>query len=333
MIAWHRRADGELRLPLRLVWNDDERRPRSPIRITLGLLVALLFADFGRRIRPTPIPSDGPLSEALNELVGGIPQAASIVLGVSIDVVLIDRRRLTDLGVDLDSISGRRFAGGFVLGSGIPMLSFLIGLVTGYFAIVDFGMSGGPMSWMLILIATGFSILLTVIAEEFLARGYLITNVIEGLDGVPRIQRGGAAAAAIGVASLFFFLTHSFRGQAFGWYAAGLAVPLGVAYVLSADLSLPVGIHFGVNLTGGLIGWQPIPLSVVQLSSSSTIAATLVFPVEAALVQLVGAAMAVVLLLWWFRAERGQLSVESSLPNPTLRWQTGDSGWPLRRSA
>ena len=288
-----------------MVWNDDERRLRSPFRVFLGLLVALLLADFGRRIQPTPLPNVGIVVEALNGFVSGVPQSASIILGVILAVVLLDRRRLTDVGLDIESMTGRRVAGAVTLGAGIPILSVVVGLLTGYYTMVDFGIADGPTSWVLILIATSLSILLTVISEELLARGYLITNVIEGLDGVSRIPQGGAAAVAIGVASLFFFLTHSFRGQAFGWYAAGLAVPIGLAYVLTADLSVPVGIHFGVNLTGGLIGWQPLTLSVVQLSSSSTIAISLVFPLDAVLVQLVGAAVAVGILLMWFRAERG----------------------------
>lgn len=321
MTAIFRNENGRLRLPIRLIWNDAERRPRSPIRITVGIVLVFLFAGLGGGYRPTPLTGDGPVTEAINNLVRGMPQAAGIVLGVVLVSVLIDRRTFTDLGVDLESGVWRRFAGGLALGTGITTLSVVGGALVGFYEIAGIQMTGGPVVWLLLVVVTGFSQLITVIAEELLARGYLITNVMEGLNGVPSIPRRVAAGVAVAIASIFFYFTHSARGEVFGIMAAGLSVLLGVAYVLTADLSVPIGIHFGVNLAGGLIGTQPLSVSLVQLATDTTVAESLVLPNEAVAVRLVGAVIAIGLLLWWYRSMSGEVRVVSSISQPTLRWQ------------
>ena len=312
---------GRLRFPIRLVWNDDERRPRSPIRITVGIVLVFLFAGLGGGYRPTPLTGNGPITEAVNNLARGIPQAAGIILGVVLITVLLDRRIFTDLGIALESGVWRRFASGLILGAGITTLSVVVGALVGFYEIVGIQTTSGPVVWLLLVVVTGFSQLLTVIAEELLARGYLITNVIEGLDGMPKISRRVAAGIAVAIASIFFYFTHSARGDVFGIMAAGLAVLLGVAYVLSGDLSVPIGIHFGINLAGGLLGTQPLSVSLFQLTSNTTVAESLVLPVEAVAVRLAGAVIAIGLLLWWYRSMSKQIRVEPSIAQPTLRWR------------
>jgi hypothetical protein len=76
MSAKLRNKNGQLWLPLRLVWNDDERRTRAPIRLVVGIILVLALANTGRTIQPSVLAGDGPLSEVVNTLIGGVPQAA-----------------------------------------------------------------------------------------------------------------------------------------------------------------------------------------------------------------------------------------------------------------
>ncbi|WP_226008024.1 CPBP family intramembrane glutamic endopeptidase [Natrinema salinisoli] len=323
-----RTENEQLRLPLRLIWNESERRLRSPIRILFGIVIVFLFAGFGSGYRPTLLTDGGPIPEAINSLVRGLPQSMGIVLGVILVSVVLDRRVLSDLGIRLDSHVWCRFAGGFVIGAGITALSVTVGTVTGYYNVSGVHVSSGPAVWLLLVGVTGLSQLLIVVAEELLARGYLITNVMEGLDSIPVLPRGMAAGIAVVIASVFFYLTHSARGAVFGVMAAGLAVLLGVAYVLSGSLAVPIGIHFGVNFAGGLLGTQPMSVSLVQLTSTTTVAETLVLPVEAVTVRLVGAGIAILVLVFWYHSTNGRVRIIPSIVRPTLRWQRNSDASP-----
>jgi len=253
-------------------------------------------------------------------MVGGIPQAAGIVLGVILVALILDRRELTDLGLKFERGGWRRTAGGLVLGLGISTFSIAAGVAVGFYEITGIQLTGGPAVWILLVLGTALSQLLIVIAEELFVRGYIITNSVEGLDGVPSIPRGVAVSVAILIASLFFYFTHAARGSIFGIMAGGLAILLGVAYVLSGDLFVPIGIHFGVNFAGMVGGWAPQQATLVQISSSTTVAESLILPQEAVVAQLLGTAIGIGLLFWWYTRLNGQARVASSITRPTLRW-------------
>lgn len=315
-----RNGNEQLRFPLNLVWNDDERRLRAPIRLIAGILVVLVFANTGRTLQPSILTGDGPLTAVVNTMIGGIPQAAGIVLGVILVARTLDRRELIDLGLSFERGVWRRFAGGLVLGLGITTLSIAAGVVVGFYEITGIQLNGGPAVWILLVIGTALSQLLIVIAEELFVRGYIITNAAEGLDGFSSIPRSVAVSVAILIASLFFYFTHSARGGIFGIMAGGLAILLGVAYVLSADLSVPIGIHFGVNFAGMIGGSAPQQATLVQVVSSTTVAESLILPEEAVAVRLLGAIIGISLLFWWYSRLNGQIRVASSITHPTLRW-------------
>lgn len=321
MTAILRTESGQLRLPLRLVWNDGERRPRAPVRIVATVLLVLTLANTGRTIRPTLLSGSGPIADSVNTLVGGIPQSGAIALGVVFAALVLDRRRLSDLGVRVEPGAWRGFAGGLAIGAGFLGLSVLLGIAFGYYDLVGMGPTGGPAVWLAIVAVTGLSQLLVVVAEELLGRGYLITNVTEGFEGVSLVPRSVAAGIAVLVASLFFYLTHSTRGLVFGLMAGGLAVLLGIAYVLGGDLSVPIGIHFGANFAGGLLGTQPQSASLLQLRAGSTVADSLVLPPEAVVVRIAGSALGIAVLLWWYRARGGGLRVSPTIARPALRWR------------
>lgn len=326
-----RDENDQLWLPFRLIWNDDERRPRSPIRITVGIVLVLIFANTGRNIQPTLLTGDNPIIDVVNTFVGGIPQAAMIILGVVLTALILDRRRITDLGLNFDPHSWYRFTGGAILGIGITALSIGVGTILGFYEITGIQLTGGPTVWVLLVIVTAFSQLAIVVAEELLARGYLLTNVLEGLDGFSSIPRNLSAGVAVAVSSLFFYFTHSARGATFGIMAGGLAVLLGTAYVLSGDLSIPTSIHFGVNFAGMIGGTAPQHASLIQLTSATTVTESLLLPSEAVAVRLVGAAIGVGVVLWWYYSSNGQIRVNPSVACPTLRWSS-DRDRPTKQS-
>jgi len=318
-----RNGNDRLRLPLRLAWNDGERRPRAPVRLAAGIVVVLVFANTGRTLRPSPFAGGGPLAEVANDLIGGIPQSGGIALGVILVALVVDRRVITDLGLGLGRGVWRRFAGGLALGGAISAAGIAVGVAVGFYEFAGFQLTGGPGVWALLAAGTALSQLLIVVAEELFVRGYIITNTLEGLDGLPSVPRGVAVAVAVAVSSAFFYLTHSTRGEVFGLMAGGLAVLLGLAYVLSGDLAVPIGVHFGVNFAAMIGGSAPQQATLVRIESSATVAESLVLPPEAVAVRLLGAAVGVGLLVAWHRRARGDGRVSPSIVRPSLR---GDRG-------
>lgn len=326
-----RNGNDQLRLPLRLVWNDGERRPRAPLRLAAGIVVVLMFANTGRTLRPSPFAGDGPLAEVANNLIGGIPQSGGIALGVVLVALVVDRRVLTDLGLRLGRGVWRRFAGGLALGAAISAFGVAAGVAAGFYEFGGFRLTGGPGVWALLAVGTALSQLLVVVPEELFVRGYIITNALEGLDGFPSVPRSVAVAVAVAVSSLFFYLTHSTRGEAFGVMAGGLAVLLGVAYVLSGDLAVPIGVHFGVNFAAMIGGSAPQQATLVRIESSATVAESLVLPPEAVVVRLLGAAVGVGLLVGWYRRAGGDRHVPASIVRPSLRGDRGTDAPTERR--
>ena len=314
----------QLRLPFRLVWNSDERRPRALIRFVAGSALIFLFAAVGSQYRRSPLTGEGSIIQAINQLIWVLPQAVGISAGVVLVALLVDRRRLTDLGLDVDSGWWCGLAGGTGLGAGITLLSVVVGLVTGYYDVVGVQLHGGLIVWPLLAVGAAVFQLLYVVPEEMFIRGYMITNIIEGLDGVPSVPRPVAAAIGVVITSVVFYLTHSGRGHVFGLMSGGIAVLLGVSYVLSGELSVPIGIHFGFNIAGVLTGTNPQLASLLQLTATGSVGATTLLPLEAVVVQLAGAVLGVGVLFWWYHASDGRVRVDPAVSQPTLRWNRSD---------
>jgi len=310
----------QLRLPFRLVWNGNERHPRALIRFVIGSTLIFLFAAIGSQYRRSPLTGEGLVTQATNQLTWVLPQAMSISAGVVLVALLVDRRRLTDLGFNVDSGWWCGLAGGTGLGAGITVLSVVVGLITGYYDVVGVQLRGGLVVWPLPVVAAASFQLLYVVPEEMFIRGYMITNIIEGLDGIPSVPRSVAAGIGVVITSVVFYFTHSGRGYVFGLMSGGVAVLLGVSYVLSGELSVPIGIHFGFNIAGVLTGTNPQLASFLELTATGSVESTTLLPIEAVIVQLAGAVFGLGVLFWWYYASDGRVRVDSAVSQPTLRW-------------
>jgi membrane protease YdiL (CAAX protease family) len=248
------------------------------------------------------------------------PNAAGLVAAVVVAAVLVDRRRLTDLGLDLDRGWWRGLAGGTALGAGIALSTVAVGLAAGFYEFVGVRTGVGIGPWIPVAVGAVLFQLLFVVPEELFVRGYVITNVVEGLDGASWASRRTAAGVGIAVSSAFFYLTHAAaKGTAFGLMVAALSLLLGLGYVLSGDLSVPVGIHFGVNIGGVLAGTNPQRASLLELSAASTVQESIVLPVEAVVARMGAAVVAVAALCLWYRAADGGIRVTPAIARPLLR--------------
>ncbi|MEE4317850.1 MAG: type II CAAX endopeptidase family protein [Erythrobacter sp.] len=133
-------------------------------------------------------------------------------------------------------------AGAFVLFSAIVGIAAAMGA---YF-IVGWG---GLSNWLFLLFAAGIS---AGFVEEFIFRGILFRW----------IEEFAGSWAALIVTSGLFGLAHIGNANATWFSSTTIAIEaglmLGGAYMLTRNLWVPIGIHFGWNMTQGLVWDVPV---------------------------------------------------------------------------
>jgi len=155
---------------------------------------------------------------------------------------------LASVGFQLNRRWAKELAYGILLGAGVMLLGAL------------FVALFGGVTWelhparSLRLAATGFAVFsLVALWEENLFRGFLFQRLVEGL-GIWPTQL---------LLAVFFALSHwgnpGMNGATKAWASLGIglaAIFLGLAYLRTRSLALPVGIHLGWNWTqGDLLGF------------------------------------------------------------------------------
>lgn len=261
-----------------LLYNFEQRRPRAGVRILVQLLLMLaitlpltwLLTLLARAVGALgPEPSG---RGAVERLLGSNPgwlaavfavRALGVVASVWLAARWLDRRPFGRLGVRMTAGWWRECAAGFVLGGVLMGAVFAIELGAGWIRITDTfhapdgtGFLEGFAALLVVFSAVGFY-------EELLARGYLLSNLAEGLvraaPGRPGLAPGGAGLAAWLLSSLMFGVGHGLNPNVgpvacLGVAAAGLL--LGLPFLMTGRLGMPVGLHLGWNLfQGGVFGF------------------------------------------------------------------------------
>ncbi len=202
---------------------------------------------------------DGPL-----ETVGyGIASGLSIALAVAVATELLDRRSLEGLGLVFGSAWWRDLAVGLALGVGLIAVLYLAGMALGVYRPRFSPAVPDPLS-----IVAGFAIvtafmIVVGIYEELLFRGYLMTNVAEGLTIA--LDRRAAVFGAVAVSSLGFGALHGLNPNMNPLGIATITVAgvaLGLGYAVTGRLALPIGFHITWNLAHFVFG---LPVSGLEL--------------------------------------------------------------------
>jgi membrane protease YdiL (CAAX protease family) len=193
-----------------------------------------------------------PLSHALQAM--GVTkdwlQAAPVVMVLLATWICTRLRResVSSVGLRLDRRWVRDFAWGCVIGFGAMALAAgLLVAIGGVRFELDPARSLGHMAF-------GVYLFLSVaLLEELLFRGFLFQRVVAGL---------GAWPALLLLAALFAFAhwaNPGMEGATKFWATIDIfvaAVFLGLAYLRTRSLALPIGLHFGWNWTQGhLLGF------------------------------------------------------------------------------
>jgi len=246
------RTDGRLRATWRVA---------VPILLTFVGITALGLA--------VPRTADvGPLGQA----VTGHLLSAAVVTGVLVlSARVLDDREVTDYGLDVDRRWVLEFAGGAALGTALVGATLVVGHIAGWVRVVgtfSSGDAGGLVPW-LALLAIGW--LCVGYWEEVLFRGIFVTNAVEGLSArslSPRTALAGgwlASAVVFGVVHVPFGSVpgqaHPATKLAFWVLMGGL---LGLGYVVTGRLALPVGLHAAYDLAANNV-FYAVPAEGVLL--------------------------------------------------------------------
>ena len=311
-----------VRSVVRLVWNRDERRPRAPIRLGLGvaaLLVAILLVGLAFSVLPLTGSLDRLLATFVSILLPGI-----VALGLA---VVVDRRTLTDLGLGLDRDWWLDLGFGLLLGAALMTGVFALGVSFGWFR-VEGTFTGGSRGFLAGFALLTLQFLAVGASEEVLSRGYLLTNVAEGLAGYA--SRPVAAGVAVLVSSLVFGAAHlqnpnSTLVSTFGISLAGVFLAAG--YVLTDEIAIPVGLHVTWNLfQGGVYGFPVSGLGIGANVVDTTETGPDVFTggafgPEAGLLGMSAVVLGTLSVVAYVKWRYGETRLAPGLFVPDLRWR------------
>lgn len=315
-------------------WNAIERRPRAGWRLLLGtvtFVVASIVAALGIGMLSALVLVT---SATLPSLFAG-QLLSNVVLTVSLVGLawVADRRTIPDLG-----LGGRgwwaNLAFGLVLGVVMTSAVFLVeraaGLVTVERVFVTrpaLGIGAElPFELALPLVIAFF--VAVGVGEEVFFRGYLMTNLAEGLNGAGPVGPRGAIGLAAILTSAIFGLVHlgnqsatlvsAFNITVVGLFLAG-------AYVVTEDLGISIGIHVTWNFSLSSVYGFPVsgittPATVLDVRQTGDPLVTGGdFGPEAGLVVYLALAVAIASTWLWIRRTEGGVDFPTGVAVPDLR--------------
>jgi membrane protease YdiL (CAAX protease family) len=326
-----------------IVWNEQTRRLRLPWRlvlwlallVVLGILVTTAVGILSSRSIESVValfrpgrPGDQTRIAARN-LVFVSGQLVVMVGSVYLAGRFLDRRWFRDFGFRFDRDwwvdLGFGLGLGAVLMTGVFVVELLAGWITVrelfFIARADFAF----WPWF----AWGFVTFAAVgVYEELLFRGYLITNIAEGLTWFERVR----GPAAVGLATLFtsvvFGVAHTGNPNATLASTVGImlaALTLAAGYVLTGELAIPIGLHTTWNFFQGTVYGFPVSgtnngISLVAIQQSGPRLLTGgEFGPEAGLIGIVATGIGLGLTLLWVNWREGAVQFDPSLTSPDLR--------------
>ena len=228
------------------------------------LLTGLLAVAFAL-VRPAGAGFGGSVRAATASpaffLLGTLASLLAVFLSVWLAGRFFDRRPLADLGFHLGGGWWLDLFFGMLLGALLMTAIFSAELalgwvsVTGTFESVEPGLPFAPA----ILLPTA-AFIGVGIYEETLSRGYQLRNIAEGLN-YPALGPRAAVVGAWVLTSAFFGLLHASNPNASFISTANIALAgllLGIGYVLTGELAIPIGLHITWNFFQGNVYGFPV---------------------------------------------------------------------------
>lgn len=193
--------------------------------------------------------------------IGALASLVSVFVSLRLAGRYLDRRPFRDFGFHLDAGWWLDLGFGLFLGAFLMTGVFLTELAFGWVSVSSAfqTVEPGGSFWVAILLPL-LTFLCVGVYEEMLSRGYQLRNLAEGLN-FPGLGPRGAVLLAWILTSAFFGVLHLFNPGAdflstFNIALAGLL--LGIGYVLTGELAIPIGLHIAWNFFQGNVYGFPV---------------------------------------------------------------------------
>jgi len=331
---------GIVRTIAEVFWNSEEGRLRAGWRVVVMWFGTIVFGFALVRLRDV-VPS-----VLFAEVFRNVAEAAIYLFLVWIVLLrlvgsrLLDHRPMVDYGFHLDGKWWLDLGFGAALGGllmvGIFVLELAVGWirVTGTFATADPGQPFGPA-----MLAGFLTVLLVVIQEEVIWRGYSIKNMAEGFNW-KAIGPRWATVIAVLVASVVFGLGHADNMDAtalstFNMVLIAVLV-LSAGYVLTGQLALPIGFHLGWNFVqvfvlgfyGGASRFGASFLAIAEGDPAGRLWTGMPYSNEGGLLGTLAFVVGFLLIVAWVRLRHGSVGIHPSLAQPPTRPAISTAGLP-----
>jgi membrane protease YdiL (CAAX protease family) len=330
-----------MHLILNLFWNPDEGRFRAFWRIlgqffiygVLALLLESLVEALARgmlRSQTGITPGEVANLEYLQEYIFQTPILA-LSLWIALMVAtfasvwlaarLFDLRPFADFGFHFTTDWWIDFTFGIILGAGLITGIFLVELASGWVTIQGFLVTGQPRDSFMPVIMIALGSFVTVgFSEELLYRGYQLQNLAEGLNG-NRLGPHGAILGAVLLSSIIFGAIH-YLNNPNSSLLSGFNIALiggfllATGYLLTGELSIPIGVHIGWNFFQGNVYGFPVSgqdfgwgTFIGTLQSGPVAWTGGAFGPEGGLLSLGAAVLGGFLIILWVRRRYGRVSL------------------------
>ncbi|AGB38042.1 CPBP family intramembrane glutamic endopeptidase [Natronococcus occultus] len=292
-----------------MIRDSSSGRIRAGLRAVLPAVVTLaLILVWQQGVSPVARIETDSWLEAMSVIsVDSIGYVVAILVALWV-ASRLDRRQYRAFGLDVT----RRWLGNFIVGVVIGLGAFLLSTWYAQFrGVIEISsllseVSVGSLEVMIVtgVIAFGVSFLIQNIFEEIVYRGIMLQNFAEGL-----VERGfsplwSILVAALGSSVLFGVFHIPLRGIAPSIDAAFVGLTFALAYVLTGNLGLAIGVHFGRF---------PIELLVVGAADPLGLSAVIEFTAAAPDVELVRMGLTTIAILTWVYFVYGEISIDKTV--------------------
>jgi membrane protease YdiL (CAAX protease family) len=305
---------------LGIFWNPYERRLRAFWRLVGAVVLMILLTNLILGLlsvlgiaNPTPV-------------TGQIIFNSLAVAAVLIATRLLDRRKISDIGLGFNNRWFRDLGFGLLLGAALWTALFLFELAAGWITIEEFFRDANDGRPFLVSLLPAVILYISVgIFEELAFRGYLLRNVAEGFN-FGFIGKRGAIILSWLLTALLFGALHGSNTNTGVIEVLNIALAgiwLGLGYILTGSLMMPIGAHITFNFFAGhVFGFQVAGMvqnatTLIAIKQSGPEAWTGgAYGPGGGLLGPAMLALGILLLVAWARARHGKLRIFTTLVNP-----------------
>lgn len=317
-----------LRYVTSIFWNMEERRLRTLWRllgtilfiVILTVIVGIAFFILGAS--PT-------------SYTGQLQSNIATVVAIWLATRILDKRRFSDTGIQLNRNWWIDLGFGLVLGALLITAIFLVELAAGWITISEtFRTANSGQSFIIAIFLPVLFYLSVGIAEELAFRGYLLLNLAEGFN-IRLIGSRGALIVSWLFTAALFGIAHAIRPNADVLGVINITLGgiwLGLGYVLTGSLAISIGAHIAWNFFLGNVFGFPVsgtnffPTTFIDIEQIGPEAWTGgAFGLESSLMGPFAIALGILLIAVWVRIRYGKLMLFTAIadPPPDLQMSAG----------